>query len=72
MTESLKWLQCPVCKETIYWNIPDNAMEDVKRFPAPIVVKHQDHYLIVYIDSHYQIADTEVATACVEGKSKSE
>ncbi len=70
MTEGLKWLQCPVCKETIYWQIPDDAMKNVKRFPAAIIIKHQDHYLVCYIDSHHQIADTEVACAMVEGTSR--
>jgi hypothetical protein len=70
MAEGLKWLQCPVCKATIYWKVPDEALKQVKRFPAPIVIKHRDHYLVCYIDSHYQLADTEVVTAFIEGASK--
>ena len=34
------------------------------------LIQHKDHYLICYLDSHYQLADTEIATAFVEGKSK--
>ena len=71
MKKGLKWLQCPVCKETISWQLPADELKKVKRFPAPIVIKHKDHHLIVYVDSHYQLADTEAATACVEGASKS-
>jgi hypothetical protein len=70
MNEGLKWLQCPVCKETISWKLPADSLKDVKRFPAPIVIKHKDHYIICYIDSHYQLADTEAATSCVEASSK--
>lgn len=70
MAEGLKWLQCPVCKESIYWEIPYDDLKKVKRFPAPVVVKHKDHYLICYLDSHHQLADTEVAIAGVEGKAK--
>ncbi len=70
MNEGLKWLQCPVCKETISWQVPAESLKEVKRFPAPIIIKHKDHYVICYIDSHYQLADTEAATACVEGSSK--
>ncbi len=64
-------MQCPVCKETISWQLPTDELKKVKRFPAPIVVKHKDHHIIVYVDSHYQLADTEAANACVEGASKS-
>ncbi len=70
MAEGLKWLQCPVCKETIYWKVPESALKEVKRFPAPIIIKHQDHYLICYIDSHSQLADTEVACSFIEAKVK--
>lgn len=70
MAEGLKWMQCPVCKESIYWEIPLDELKKVKRFPAPVVIKHKDHYLICYLDSHNQLADTEVAIACVEGKAK--
>ncbi|GAG77923.1 unnamed protein product, partial [marine sediment metagenome] len=45
-------------------------LKKVKRFPAPIVIRHKDHYLICYLDSHYQLADTEIAISFVEGKSK--
>ena len=70
MSEGLKWFQCPVCKESIHWKLPEDDLKKVKRFPAPIVIKHKDHYLICYLDSHYQLADTEIATSFVEGKSK--
>jgi len=67
MTQGMKWLQCPVCKQTIHWKIPEAELKDVKRFPAAIIIKHDDHYLIVYVDSHLQLADTEIAAAFVEG-----
>ncbi|MGY5859320.1 MAG: hypothetical protein RTU63_08115 [Candidatus Thorarchaeota archaeon] len=70
MSEGLKWFQCPVCKESIHWKVPEDELKKVKRFPAPVVIQHKDHYLICYLDSHYQLADTEIATAFVEGKSK--
>jgi hypothetical protein len=70
MAEGLKWMQCPVCKESIYWEIPTDELKKVKRYPAPVVVKHNDHYLICYLDSHHQLADTEVAIMGVEGKAK--
>lgn len=70
MSEGLKWFQCPVCKESIHWKLPEEELKQVKRFPAPIVIQHKDHYLICYLDSHHQLADTEIATAFVEGKSK--
>ena len=70
MKDGVRWLQCPVCKETINWEIPKESVKDVKRFPAAIVIKHKDHYLIIYVDSHLQLADTEIATAFVEGVSK--
>ncbi len=70
MAEGLKWMQCPVCKESIYWEIPIDELKKVKRFPAPVVVKHEDHYLVCYLDSHYQLADTEIAITGVEGKAK--
>ena len=70
MAEGLKWLQSPVTKESIYFKLPVDELKEVKRFPAPVVVKHNDVYLVVYVDSHYQLADTEVAIACVEAKSK--
>ncbi|RLI60119.1 MAG: hypothetical protein DRO87_00970 [Candidatus Thorarchaeota archaeon] len=63
-------MRCPVCQESIYWRVPVDALKGVKRFPAPVIVKHKDHYLICYLDSHQQLADTEVATACVDGKAK--
>lgn len=72
MAEGLKWLQCPVCKESIYWRVPEEGLKKIKRFPAPVVIKHKDHYLVCYLDSHYQLADTEVAADCVEGKAKQE
>ena len=50
--------------------LPESALKEVKRFPAPIVIKHQDHYLICYIDSHSQLADTEVACAYIEAQVK--
>jgi len=67
-----KWLRCPVCKKTIYWKLPTEALKEVERFPAPIVIKHEDHCLIIYVDSHYQLADTEVAVAFIEGKGEEE
>jgi len=70
MAEGLKWLQCPVCKETIYWKVPEEALKTVKRFPAPIVIKHKDHYLVCYVDSHFQLADTEVAISFIESSEK--
>ncbi|MFW9845236.1 MAG: hypothetical protein ACFFD6_00695 [Candidatus Thorarchaeota archaeon] len=70
MAEGLKWLQCPVCKKTISWEIPDKALKKVKRFPVPVVIKHEDHFLVCYVDSHLQLADTEVSVALIEGKSK--
>ncbi|MBD3406682.1 MAG: hypothetical protein GF411_11255 [Candidatus Lokiarchaeota archaeon] len=70
MTEELKWLQCPVCKATIYWKVPTEALKKVTRFPVPIIIKHEDHHLVCYVDSHYQLADTEVATAFIEGEAK--
>lgn len=63
-------MQCPVCKESIYWEVPKDSLKNVKRFPAPVVVKHKDHYLICYLDSHQQLADTEIGIACVDGKEK--
>ncbi len=68
MAEGLKWMQCPVCKESIYWEIPTEELKKVKRFPVPVIVKHKDHHLICYLDSHHQLADTEVALTSVEGK----
>ena len=70
MTEGHKWLQCPVCKETIFWEIPAKALKGVKRFPVAVVVKHEDHYLVCYVDSHHQLADTEVAIGYTEGKAE--
>ncbi len=70
MADELKWLQDPITKETIYFKLPVKQLKDVKRFPAPIVIKHKDHYLICYVDSHYQLADTEVAIAAVDAHSK--
>ena len=70
MAEGLKWMQCPVCKESIYWEIPKDTLKNVKRFPAPVVVKHKDHYLICYLDSHHQLADTEIALVAVDGKEE--
>jgi hypothetical protein len=70
MAEGMKWMQCPVCKESIYWEVPIDSLKQVKRFPAPVVVKHKDHYLVCYLDSHYQLADTEIAIAGVDGKEK--
>ena len=70
MAEGLKWFQCPVCKESIHWTVPTEELKDVKRYPAPVVIKHNDHYLICYLDSHHQLADTEVATAFIVGESK--
>ncbi len=70
MAEGLKWMQCPVCKESIYWEVPKDSLKNVKRFPAPVIVKHKDHYLICYLDSHHQLADTEVAIVAVDGKEK--
>ncbi len=70
MNEGLKWMQCPVCKETIVWDIPVDELKKVKRFPASIIIKHKDHHLVCYLDSHYQLADTEAAAAFVEGVSK--
>ena len=55
---------------TIHWEIPTDQLKEVKRFPVPVVVKHNDHYLVCYLDSHYQLADTEIAVAGVEGKAK--
>ncbi|MHA2140963.1 MAG: hypothetical protein ACXADC_10820 [Candidatus Thorarchaeota archaeon] len=72
MAEGLKWLQCPVCKQTISWKVPEEALKMVTRFPVAIIVKHKDHHLVCYVDSHLQIADTEVALANIEGKSKDE
>ncbi len=37
---------------------------------AAIIIRHKDHHLIIYVDSHLQLADTEIATAFVEGVSK--
>lgn len=70
MSEGLKWLQDPVTKETIYFKLPVDALKEVKRFPAPIVIKHKDSYIVCYVDSHYQLADTEVAISFVEAESK--
>ncbi|MHA1215814.1 MAG: hypothetical protein ACTSPE_06395 [Candidatus Thorarchaeota archaeon] len=70
MSEGPKWMQCPVCKETLYWKVPVEALKDVKRFPAAIVVKHHDHYLIIYLDSHLQLADTEIVSAYVESQTE--
>ena len=70
MAEGLKWMQCPVCKESIYWEIPVAELKKVKRFPVPVVIKHNDHTLVCYLDSHNQLADTEIAIARVEGKAK--
>ena len=72
MSEDLKWLQDPVTKETIYFKLPVDELKKVKRFPAPVVIKHKDIYLICYFDSHYQLADTEVAVAFIDAESKSE
>ena len=70
MAEGLKWMQCPVCKESICWEVPKDSLKSVKRFPAPVVVKHRDHYLVCYLDSHFQLADTEIAIAGVDSKEK--
>jgi hypothetical protein len=72
MAEGLKWLQCPVCKKTISWEVPEKALKKVTRFPVAVVIKHEDHNLVCYVDSHLQLADTEVAVAYIEGKSKDE
>ncbi len=70
MAEGIKWMQCPVCKESLYWEVPSDKLKKVKRFPAPVVVKHKDHYLVCYLDSHHQLADTEIAITSVDGKEK--
>ncbi|MFW9799393.1 MAG: hypothetical protein ACFFD9_03080 [Candidatus Thorarchaeota archaeon] len=70
MAESLKWLQCPACKKTIFWEMPVKALKKVKRFPVAVIVKHLDHHVVCYVDSHQQLADTEVAAAYIEGKAK--
>jgi hypothetical protein len=70
MNDGLKWIQCPVCKATIFWEVPSEALKKIKRFPAPIIIQHKDHYLICYVDSHFQLADTEIASALVQGASK--
>ncbi len=71
MSDGPKWMQCPICKETLYWKIPKDALKDVKRYPAAIIIKHHDHYIVVYIDSHHQLADTEIAAAYIESQTKS-
>lgn len=72
MSKGLRWFRCPVCEKTIYWKLPTDTLKQVERFPAPLVIKHEDHYLIVYVDSHYQLADTEIAAAFVESMDEQE
>ena len=70
MPDDVKWLQNPISKETIYFKLPVAELKKVKRFPAAFIVKDKDMYLIVYVDSHYQLADTEIAVAIVEAKTE--
>ncbi|UCE09823.1 MAG: hypothetical protein JSW61_12750 [Candidatus Thorarchaeota archaeon] len=70
MAEGLKWLQCPVCKDSFNWKVPADALKDVKRYPVAVVIKHKDHYLVCYLDSHQQLADTEVAAALIEAEEQ--
>lgn len=70
VSEDIKWLQDPVSKETIYFKLPVEELKKVKRFPVPVIVKHKNTYLICYFDSHYQLADTEIAIAVVESEVK--
>ncbi|MEM4735284.1 MAG: hypothetical protein QXS20_06140 [Candidatus Thorarchaeota archaeon] len=69
MSEGQKWLQCPICKETISWVLHDDSLTDIERFPVPIVIRHKDHLIVCYIDSHLQIADTEIVVEYVEAIS---
>ena len=57
--EDLIWLMCPVCKKTIYIKIDKEKVKNVKRYPFPIIVHHNDHTLVVYLDSHFAVADAE-------------
>jgi hypothetical protein len=70
MTDGLKWLQCPICKQTIYWKVPEKILKSVKRFPTPVIIKHDEHYVVCYVDSHFQVADTEIASAFLEAQAK--
>lgn len=70
MSNGLKWLQCPICKQTIYWKVPEKVLKSVKRFPTPVIIKHDEHYIVCYVDSHFQVADTEIVSAFLEAQAK--
>jgi len=52
---------CPKCKEQLSFNVDESVIFNAKSFPIPCVVKHKDHYIILYLDSQSAICDVEVA-----------
>jgi hypothetical protein len=52
-----RFAKCPVCEKKTILRVPENILEQAKRFPFTIKVKHNDHYFYINIDSQAWITD---------------
>ena len=52
-----RYADCPVCGKKTVLRVPDRILENAKRFPFTIKVKHNDHYFYINLDSQAWITD---------------
>ncbi|MBD3229898.1 MAG: hypothetical protein GF329_17075 [Candidatus Lokiarchaeota archaeon] len=55
-----KIIQCPVCKKSLTFEVDVSEFEPYERFPIPCIIKHNDHWISLYLDSDTSICDVEI------------
>lgn len=56
-----KMINCPKCNEKLIFRVEESIISNAESFPVPCVVQHNDHYIILYLDSQSAICDVEIA-----------
>lgn len=57
MTSFERFAKCPICQKRTVLQVPPDVVENVKRFPYTVKVKHEDHYFYINLDSQGWITD---------------
>ncbi|MHA1696102.1 MAG: hypothetical protein ACTSXT_01070 [Candidatus Helarchaeota archaeon] len=58
MTEKI--IRCPICKKPLRFEVDVKDFEPYERFPIPCIIKHNDHWVSLYLDSDMSICDVEI------------
>ena len=63
-------INCKICNSRVFYELSEEEQAMIKEkaiyWPAPVIVKHLDHLLVLHLDDNFRNRGTEYAPAMLE------